>query len=136
MLFVQKLIGLSMIAKLRASMATEVFKYLSWVSWQLWSIWSYLISPATQQGTLSAALAMDCHYSFALTNDMFVFNQEKDRYGYALCCLGARLLDLGLDLALAYFWSIPYPEIITNLLVISCLVNGIEVLLLRSLSLY
>ena len=109
-----------MIAKLRAFMATEVFKYLFFgvLATLVYMVSRTLIFQFTQQGTLSAVLA----------NDMFVFNQEKTGMVTRFVkFVGARLLTLVLDLALAYFLVDTYPEIIGQFVGHShAWVNGIE----------
>ena len=105
-----------MIAKLRAFMATEVFKYLFFgvLATLVYMVSRTLIFQFTQQGTLSAVLANAIAIIFAFfTNDMFVFNQEKTGMVTRFVkFVGARLLTLVLDLALAYFLVDTYPEII------------------------
>ena len=69
-----------MIAKLRAFMVTEVFKYLFFgvLATLVYMVSRILIFQLTNQGTLSAVLASAIAIIFAFfTNDMFVFNQEK-----------------------------------------------------------
>ena len=105
-----------MVAKLRAFMATEVFKYLFFgvLATLVYMVSRTLIFQFTQQGTLSAVLANAIAIIFAFfTNDMFVFNQEKTGMVTRFVkFVGARLLTLVLDLALAYFLVDTYPEII------------------------
>jgi len=116
-----------MIAKLRAFMATEVFKYLFFgvLATLVYMVSRTLIFQFTQQGTLSAVLA---NAIAIITNDMFVFNQEKTGMVTRFVkFVGARLLTLVLDLALAYFLVDTYPEIIGQFVGHShAWVNGIE----------
>ena len=98
-----------MLAKLRGFMATEVFKYLFF--------------------GISAVLANAIAIIFAFfTNDIFVFNQETAGMATRFVkFVGARLLTLVLDLALAYFLVDTYPEIIGQFVGHSqAWVNGIE----------
>ena len=105
-----------MIAKLRAFMATEVFKYLFFgvLATLVYMVSRILIFQLTNQGTFTAVLASAIAIIFAFfTNDMFVFNQEKTGMVTRFVkFVGARLLTLVLDLALAYFLVDTYPEII------------------------
>lgn len=120
-----------MIAKLRGFMVTEVFKYLFFgvLATLVYMLSRILIFQLTQQGTLSAVLASAIAIIFAFfTNDMFVFNQEKTGMAKRFVkFVGARLLTLVLDLALAYFLVDTYPEIIGQFVGHSqAWVNGIE----------
>ena len=68
-----------MIAKLRAFMATEVFKYLFFgvLATLVYMVSRILIFQLTNQGTFTAVLASAIAIIFAFfTNDIFVFNQE------------------------------------------------------------
>ena len=109
-------------------MATEVFKYLFFgiLATLVYMVSRTLIFQLTKQGTLSAVLANAIAIIFAFfTNDIFVFNQETA--GMATRFVGARLLTLVLDLALAYFLVDTYPEIIGQFVGHSqAWVNGIE----------
>ena len=112
-------------------MATEVFKYLFFgvLATLVYMLSRILIFQLTQQGTLSAVLASAIAIIFAFfTNDMFVFNQEKTGMATRFVkFVGARLLTLVLDLALAYFLVDTYPEIIGQFVGHSqAWVNGIE----------
>ena len=102
-------------------MATEVFKYLFFgvLATLVYMVSRTLIFQFTQQGTLSAVLANVIAIIFAFfTNDMFT------RF---VKFVGARLLTLVLDLALAYFLVDTYPEIIGQFVGHShAWVNGIE----------
>ena len=108
-------------------MATEVFKYLFFgvLATLVYMVSRTLIFQFTQQGTLSAVLANAIAIIFAFfTNDMFVFNQEKTGMVTRFVkFVGARLLTLVLDLALAYFLVDTYPEIVGHS---HAWVNGIE----------
>ena len=120
-----------MIAKLRAFMATEVFKYLFFgvLATLVYMVSRTLIFQLTQQGTLSAVLANAIAIIFAFfTNDIFVFNQETTGMATRFVkFVGARLLTLVLDLALAFFLVDTYPEIIGQFVGHSqAWVNGIE----------
>ena len=105
-----------MLAKLRGFMATEVFKYLFFgvLATLVYMVSRTLIFQLTKQGTLSAVLANAIAIIFAFfTNDIFVFNQETAGMATRFVkFVGARLLTLVLDLALAYFLVDTYPEII------------------------
>ena len=105
-------------------MATEVFKYLFFgvLATLVYMVSRTLIFQFTQQGTLSAVLAN------AIAIIMFVFNQEKTGMVTRFVkFVGARLLTLVLDLALAYFLVDTYPEIIGQFVGHShAWVNGIE----------
>ena len=110
-------------------MATEVFKYLFFgvLATLVYMVSRILIFQLTNQGTLSAVLASAIAIIF-FTNDMFVFNQEKTGMVTRFVkFVGARLLTLVLDLALAYFLVDTYPEIIGQFVGHShAWVNGIE----------
>ena len=102
-----------MLAKLRGFMATEVFKYLFFgiLATLVYMVSRTLIFQLTKQGTLSAVLANAIAIIFAFfTNDIFVFNQETAGMATRFVkFVGARLLTLVLDLALAYFLVDTYP---------------------------
>ena len=120
-----------MIAKLRAFIATEVFKYLFFgvLATLVYMVSRTLIFQFTQQGTLSAVSANAIAIIFAFfTNDIFVFNQETTGMATRFVkFVGARLLTLVLDLALAFFLVDTYPEIIGQFVGHSqAWVNGIE----------
>ena len=120
-----------MLAKLRGFMATEVFKYLFFgiLATLVYMVSRTLIFQLTKQGTLSAVLANAIAIIFAFfTNDIFVFNQETAGMATRFVMfVGARLLTLVLDLALAYFLVDTYPEIIGQFVGHSqAWVNGIE----------
>ena len=119
-----------MLAKLRGFMATEVFKYLFFgiLATLVYMVSRTLIFQLTKQGTLSAVLANAIAIIFAFfTNDIFVFNQETAGMARFVKFVGARLLTLVLDLALAYFLVDTYPEIIGQFVGHSqAWVNGIE----------
>lgn len=120
-----------MIAKLRAFIATEVFKYLFFgvLATLVYMVSRTLIFQFTQQGTLSAVLANAIAIIFAFfTNDIFVFNQETTGMATRFVkFVGARLLTLVLDLALAFFLVDTYPQIIGQFVGHSqAWVNGIE----------
>ena len=104
-------------------MATEVFKYLFFgvLATLVYMVSRTLIFQFTQQGTLSAVLAN----AIAI---IFAFNQEKTGMVTRFVkFVGARLLTLVLDLALAYFLVDTYPEIIGQFVGHShAWVNGIE----------
>jgi len=83
----------------------------------------------TRQELVATALGNIAGILFAFfTNDMFVFNQEKTGMVTRFVkFVGARLLTLVLDLALAYFLVDTYPEIIGQFVGHShAWVNGIE----------
>ena len=105
-----------MIAKLRAFMATEVFMYLFFgvLATLVYMVSRILIFQLTNQGTFTAVLASAIAIIFAFfTNDMFVFNQEKTGMVTRFVkFVGARLLTLVLDLALAYFLVDTYADIL------------------------
>ena len=105
-------------------MVTEVFKYLFFgvLATLVYMVSRILIFQLTNQGTLSAVLAS------AIAIIMFVFNQEKTGMVTRFVkFVGARLLTLVLDLALAYFLVDTYPEIIGQFVGHShAWVNGIE----------
>ena len=120
-----------MINKLKAFMATEVFKYLFFgvLATVVYMVSRTLIFAVSQQGTLSAVLASAIAIVFAFfTNDVFVFSQAKAGMATRFVkFVGARLLTLVLDLALAYFLVDTYPEIIGQFVGHShAWVNGIE----------
>ena len=104
-------------------MATEVFKYLFFgvLATLVYMVSRTFIFQLTQQGTLSAVLAN----AIAI---IFVFNQETTGMAMRFVkFVGARLLTLVLDLALAYFLVDTYPEIIGQFVGHSqAWVNGIE----------
>ena len=112
-----------MLAKLRGFMATEVFKYLFFgiLATLVYMVSRTLIFQLTKQGTLSAVLAN----AIAI---IFAFNQETAGMATRFVkFVGARLLTLVLDLALAYFLVDTYPEIIGQFVGHSqAWVNGIE----------
>ena len=105
-----------MLAKFRGFMATEVFKYLFFgvLATLIYMASRTLIFQLTKQGTLSAVLSNAIAIIFAFfTNDIFVFNQETTGMATRFVkFVGARLLTLVLDLALAYFLVDTYPKII------------------------
>ena len=112
-------------------MATEVFKYLFFgvLATLVYMVSRILIFQLTNQGTLSAVLASAIAIIFAFfTNDIFVFNQETTGMATRFVkFVGARLLTLVLDLALAYFFVDTYTEIIGKFFGHSqAWVNGIE----------
>ena len=128
-----------MLAKLRGFMATEVFKYLFFgiLATLVYMVSRTLIFQLTKQGTLSAVLANAIAIIFAFfTNSsstssavsIIVFNQETAGMATRFVkFVGARLLTLVLDLALAYFLVDTYPEIIGQFVGHSqAWVNGIE----------
>ena len=120
-----------MLAKLRGFMATEVFKYLFFgiLATLVYMVSRTLIFAVSQQGTLSAVLANAIAIVFAFfTNDVFVFSQAKAGMATRFVkFVGARLVTLVLDLALAYFLVDTYPEIIGQFVGHShAWVNGIE----------
>ena len=120
-----------MLAKLRGFMATEVFKYLFFgvLATLVYMVIRTLIFQLTKQGTLTSVMdnAIDIILAF-FTNDIFVFNQETEGMATRFVkFVGARLLTLVLDLALAYFLVDTYPEIIGQFVGHSqAWVNGIE----------
>ena len=119
-----------MINKLKAFMATEVFKYLFFgvLATVVYMVSRTLIFAVSQQGTLSVvANAIAIVFAF-FTNDVFVFSQAKAGMATRFVkFVGARLLTLVLDLALAYFLVDTYPEIIGQFVGHShAWVNGIE----------
>ena len=112
-------------------MATEVFKYLFFgvLATLVYMVSRTFIFQLTQQGTLSAVLANAIAIIFAFfTNDIFVFKSGNDGMAMRFVkFVGARLLTLVLDLALAYFLVDTYPEIIGQFVGHSqAWVNGIE----------
>ena len=69
-----------MISKLKAFMATEVFKYLFFgvLATVVYMVSRTLIFAVSQQGTLSAVLANAIAIVFAFfTNDVFVFSYQN-----------------------------------------------------------
>ena len=89
-------------------MATEVFKYLFFgiLATLVYMVSRTLIFQLTKQGTLSLSWPNAIAIIFAFfTNDIFVFNQETAGMATRFVkFVGARLLTLVLDLALAISW--------------------------------
>ena len=105
-----------MIAKLRAFMATEVFKYLFFgvLATLVYMVSRTLIFQFTQQGTLSAVLANAIAIIFAFfTNDTFVFKQQrKNWFNRLIKFTSARLITFLLDLLLTFIFVTSFPQII------------------------